>query len=57
MEEECGRCTQEVSCANLTNNYSNPSNIPRPRLKRVEAKEGRERGLAFRDPNISNAKV
>ena len=38
-------------------NYSNPSNIARPRLKRVEAKEGRERGLAFRDPNISNAKV
>ena len=37
-------------------NYSNPSNIFRPRLKRVEAKEGRERGLAFRNPNISNVK-
>ena len=29
---------------------------PRPRLKRVEAKDARERGLAFRNPNISNTK-
>ena len=28
--------------------------ISRPRLKRVEAKEAREQGLAFRNPNISN---
>ena len=38
-------------------NYSNPNNVARPRLKRVEVKEGRgERGLAFRNPNISNVK-
>jgi hypothetical protein len=30
--------------------------MPRPRLKRVEMIEARERGLAFRNPNISNTK-
>ena len=30
--------------------------ISRPRLKRVEAKEAREQGLAFRNPNISNTR-
>ena len=28
----------------------------RPRLKRVEAKEARERGLAFRNPNTSDTR-
>ena len=28
----------------------------RPRLKRVEAKEARGRGLAFRNPNTSNTR-
>ena len=34
--------------------YSETFLMSRPRLKRVEAKEARERGLAFRNPNTLN---
>ena len=64
MEEERRRCTKEVSCQPFmkivgetwVTKYSETFLMSRPRLKRVEAKEARERGLAFRNPNTFNTR-
>ena len=48
-------CTKYVGKTRVTKDSE--TFLPcRPRLKRVEAKEARERGLAFRNPNTSNTR-